>query len=62
MIALHAILTDAAGFINHILFFMAGPEGIEPSSADLEAAMLPLHQEPMKFGAALSPFLTSRFG
>ena len=37
---------------------VAGNEGIEPSSADLEAAMLPLHQSPVAHPAGLEPATT----
>lgn len=38
---------------------LAGDEGFEPSSADLEAAMLPLHQSPVARPAGFEP-ATSR--
>jgi hypothetical protein len=38
---------------------VAGDEGVEPSSADLEAAMLPLHQSPLARSAGIEP-ATSR--
>lgn len=37
------------------LYKMAGDVGIEPTSADLEAAMLPLHQSPLARPAGLEP-------
>lgn len=33
--------------VGHRYAKVAGDEGVEPSSADLEAAMLPLHQSPL---------------
>ncbi len=38
---------------------MAGDEGIEPSSSDLEADVLPLHQSPVAHPAGFEPATTA---